>query len=92
MRTVPRFRHLVGYPNDRIGEQANDVDALQDMFGASIPNVVLDFLATLSDCVLYYRFDAVTKTGRTKDGVRRSLESRDPMCDRGASRVGPRTA
>lgn len=66
MKPVPRHRHLVGYKSDRFAEQRNEVDELQRLFAAAIPQDILDFLTTLPDCVLYYRFDATTKSGRAK--------------------------
>lgn len=66
VKEVPRYRHLIGYRGDRLAEQLNDVNALQGLFAATIPLGIVDLLTTLSDCVLYYRFDATTKTGRTK--------------------------
>ena len=66
MKPLPQFRHIVGLPNDRIAEQANDTAALQSMFDIEIPDTVLGFLKALPDCTLYYSFDTILKTGRIK--------------------------
>src|SRR5262245_58783974 len=66
MSQVQQHLHLIGYRPDRIAEQVNDVTALQSLFDEHVPESIVDFLVRLSDCVLYYRFDATTNTGRQK--------------------------
>ena len=65
MTWIRRYRHLVGF---RIysAEQPNDLTALQSYFSQPLPPPVVEFLTSLSDCLLYYRFDATTKTGKIK--------------------------
>lgn len=66
MNRLPRYRHLIGYRHDRVGESPNDVGELQKLFALPLPTVVQEFLVTLSDSILYYAYDAQTKTGKTK--------------------------
>jgi hypothetical protein len=66
MTRLRPYRHLVGYRPDRIAEQINDVPQLQQLYGGTIPDLVTEFLATLSDCVLYYRFEATSRVGKPK--------------------------
>ena len=65
MSRVRRHRHLVGFLANA-AEQPCDVPALQQFFTTPLPAKVLDFMTALADCVLYYRFDAATKSGKTK--------------------------
>lgn len=66
MERLPRYRHLVGFRHDRVGESFNDFAQLQQLFAVTIPGQVRDFLTTLSDCVLYYCFDSQGRTGKVK--------------------------
>lgn len=66
MERLPRFRQLVGYRHDRVGEASNDFPRLQELFAGTIPDSVRAFLTALADCVLYYRFDVPTASGKAK--------------------------
>jgi hypothetical protein len=37
MERLPRFRHLIGFRHDSVGESLNDRDQLQSLFAATIP-------------------------------------------------------
>lgn len=66
MNSLRKYRHLVGFRPDKFGEQLNDFDQLQNLFSGAIPPAIQDFLISLSDCVLYYRYEAPTRSGKTK--------------------------
>jgi hypothetical protein len=66
MERLPRYRHLVGFRHERVGESLNDFAQLQKLFAATIPDQVREFLTSLSDCVLYYGFDAQTRSGKAR--------------------------
>jgi hypothetical protein len=66
MDTFPRFRGLVAQRAPNMSQNANEFDQLQALYPAPIPEVLREFLVTLSDCILYYRFEAVSKTGKPK--------------------------
>jgi hypothetical protein len=66
MKPIPCYRHLYGFRDPRLGEQLNDFAALQDLYDEAIPPAVTTFLQSLSDCILFYGFDTLTKTGKPK--------------------------
>ena len=66
MERLPRYRHLIGFRHDRVGESTNDRDQLQGLFSTPIPDDVLDFLTTFRDAVLYYRYEVLSRTGKPK--------------------------
>lgn len=66
MKPVPCYRHLYGFRDPRVGEQLNEVAALQDLYDEPLPPAVTTFLQSLSDCVLFYGFDTLTTTGKPK--------------------------
>lgn len=66
MDPLVRYRQLIGIRPGRLGVQANEAGRLQELYAGTIPDDVCGFLTALSDCVLYYRFEATTKTGKIK--------------------------
>ena len=66
MEQLPRFRHLVGYRNDRLCQSLNDYKQLQDLFVLSIPDHIGEFLIALKDSILYYRYEIMSRTGKPK--------------------------
>ncbi|WP_165233518.1 hypothetical protein [Aquisphaera insulae] len=66
MERLPRYRQLIGFRHDRVGESSNDRARLRELFAAPIPDDVVEFLATLRDSVLYYRYEVLTRTGKPK--------------------------
>ncbi len=78
--SLRRHRHIVGLRSDQVVEQQaiGSEAALRAMFGMPIPQALLQFILDLPDCVLYYRYDAVTRTGKTKTYSQFVLPSIEP--------------
>jgi hypothetical protein len=66
MERLPRYRHLIGFRHDRVGESLNDRKQLQELFTDPIPHEVGEFLEAISDSILYYRYDAISRTGKPR--------------------------
>jgi hypothetical protein len=66
--TYPRHGNIVGIRSEQAlaEEPAAATRALQEAFTIALPAAVLQFMLDLSNCVLYYQFDAVTRTGKIK--------------------------
>jgi hypothetical protein len=66
MEHPPKIRHVVGFRHGLYGQSLNDFSQLQKLYSATIPAGIRDFLISFADSVLYYRFDAPTRSGKTK--------------------------